>query len=84
MMGKDLWLRFDRFRESFLKALADAQVQFLPLSTQQRAVRGILDQGMLKDERAVRRLTPPEDQTGIDQLREDGCEFGIGPERDSR
>src|SRR5689334_20955793 len=54
------------FRELLLDRFGNAGMQLSPLIAQQRAVRGILHQGMLENEIRLQRLAALKQKRGVD------------------
>jgi hypothetical protein len=74
-------LPFDQIGKILLKDTGDAGMQFLPARTQQRAVGGVLDQGVLESICRLRRYTATEQQPGIVELSKCRTEVRLRPLR---
>src|SRR5262249_8785207 len=83
VVSQDLGLVFSKFAEPLLYNRGDTYMQLLALAAQERAISGILDEGVFKDERGVRRGAAAQDQTGVPKLIQRPREPAIGVVRDS-
>ena len=70
MPREHLGLGLGTLRETRLQCRADARVELLARSLQQRLVRRVLDQRVLEHERGVRRLAAHEQDARVDQPRQ--------------
>ena len=76
VMGKQFRLPLDEISKLILEHRGDASMQFLAASPQQRAVSGVLHQGVFKHVRGLRRCAAAEQESRIGQLAK--CDLEIG------
>src|SRR5207248_11161428 len=68
MARRTLRLAINQQREMSLNRSGDIGVQLLAFAAQQRAVGGVLNQGMLEGIDCLGRRAPAEDQFGVNEL----------------
>ena len=68
MVRENLWPSLGNTWETLFERMSDPCVQCLARGTQQHAVRGILYQCMLEEERSLRRRPPCKNQPRVDEL----------------